>query len=345
MDTDDLRRQVEQVGGLFDFGEYELAAYLAVLEHGQLTPSEITERTDIPQTRVYDTVRDLESRGVVVIKETRPMRVVAVDPEEAFGSAREAFGDVLDELETRYSTPALSVEAVSLVKSRNSILRYLEAVVESAEYELSLSLTPDLLARFEADLRERNAEVNVNLLVAPAADAPDSGEYDYTAVATMTRARRGVTTPVIAVADGEFSVYATRQALTGEGRYGVIFNQSTLGFLVNTFFNNMLWTTADEVATAPDGRAFPRRYASIRQCIREILANDGPFRATVEGRDVTTGTPRQFTGPVADTTFEMGGGIASLTVDTDDGPVTVGGRVAALEDVEAHEVVLERASG
>lgn len=75
MNSDDLRRRMEQVGDRFDFGEYEIEAYLAVLDHGELTASEIAERTSIPQPRVYDTVRKLSDRGMVELRESRPMRV------------------------------------------------------------------------------------------------------------------------------------------------------------------------------------------------------------------------------------------------------------------------------
>ena len=60
--ADDLRMTLERVGERFNLGEYEINAYLAVLEHGELTASEIADRTDIPQPRVYDTVRSLSDR-------------------------------------------------------------------------------------------------------------------------------------------------------------------------------------------------------------------------------------------------------------------------------------------
>ena len=63
--TDDLRTTLEAVGERFNLGEYEIEAYLAVLDHGELTASAIADRTEIPQPRVYDTVRSLSDRGLV----------------------------------------------------------------------------------------------------------------------------------------------------------------------------------------------------------------------------------------------------------------------------------------
>jgi len=342
--VDDLRLTMERVGERFNLGEYEIEAYLAVLEHGQLTASEIADKTDIPQPRVYDTVRSLSDRGLVELRESRPMKIVAIDPEDAFGNIQTSLTELVSELEARYTAPARDTEAVTLVKSRSTILRYVEEIIESAEYELVLSLTPDLLQRFRDDLAAAiDGGVSIDLLVTPASLAPSPDEFDYLDVATVARARRGITTPVLAVADGDYSLYATQDALRDDrDRYGVIFNRSALGFLVSSYFGTILWTTAETLAADGKRRPFPRRYASIRRAVKDVREIGGDFYASVAGRDVETGDPVVVEGPVADVTFEDSEEVASLVVETDEGPVDVGGLVAALEDVEGQEILLGR---
>jgi sugar-specific transcriptional regulator TrmB len=342
--ADELRSTMERVGERFNLGEYEIDAYLAVLEHGQLTASEIADSTDIPQPRVYDTVRSLSDRGLVELRESRPMKVVAVDPKDAFGDIRTSLTEMVEELEARYTAPARDTEAVSLVKSRSTILRYIEEVIDSAEFELVLSLTPDLLRRFREDLSAAIDDgVSIDLLVAPASRAPDPTEFDYLDVCTIARARRGITTPVLAVADGEYSIYATQDALRDDrDRYGVIFNRSALGFLVSGFFGTVLWSTAETLAADGRARPFPRRYASIRRAVKDIRESEGEFYATVEGRDVETGATIVIEGKVLETAFEDTEEVASLVVETEDGPVDVGGLVAALEDIEGQEILIGR---
>ncbi|WP_049923234.1 HTH-type sugar sensing transcriptional regulator TrmB [Halopiger djelfimassiliensis] len=346
MAPDELRSTVERVGDRFNLGEYEIDAYLTVLEQGQLTASEIADRTEIPQPRVYDTVRSLSDRGLVELRESRPMKVVAIDPGEAFDDVQSSLEQMIDELEARYTAPARDTEAVSLVKSRSTILRYLEEVIDAAEYELSLSLTPDLLTRFEDELSAAvDAGVSVDLIVTPASEAPDPAEFDYLEIATTARARRGITTPVVAVADGNYSVYATQDALRDDqDRYGVIFNRSALGFLVSGFFGTVLWTTAERTL-GEDGqpRSYPRKYASIRRCVKDLIEAGGEFYATIEGRDVEVGGTRVVRGRILDISFEVSEEVASLTMETESGEeLTVGGRVAALEDIEAHEIHIGR---
>jgi len=344
MSSGDPRATLERLSGRFDFGEYESEAYLAILRQGELTASEIAERTDIPQPRVYDTVRGLANLGLVELQESRPMRVLAIDPQEAFTELRSSLDQLVDDLEREYTSPVRDSEAVTLVKSRSTILRYLSDVIASAEYELVLAVSPDLVGRFEEELRERReAGVTIELLLSPAVDAPSADEYDYLSIATHALARRGLTTPVVAVADGSYSVYATREALRNDrDRYGVIFNRSELGFLVSGFLNTVVWTSATTLAADDARPAFPRRYATIRRCVSDLSSTEGPFHASIVGRDVESGANRAVHGEVVDVSVGTNRETAALTVDTGDELVDVGGQVAALEDIEAREIQIGR---
>jgi len=344
MTSRELRGALERIGQRVDFSEYEVEAYLTVLEHGQMTASEIADRTDIPHPRVYDTVRSLADNGLVELHESRPMRVLPIEPEEAFTELQTSLDDLVEQLEKQYTTPTRDSEAITLIKSRSTILRYLGDVIESAEYEVMVSLSADLVGRFESELATlRDRGVTVELLVSPADDVPGPDEYDYDAVATTTRVRRGVTTPIVAVADGNYSVYTTREALrTDVGRYGVIFNRSELGFLVSAFLNTVVWTSGRTIQTASGEPAFPRRYATIRRCVDDLRRFSGAFYATIIGQDILGGERRTVSGKVVDITAEANKERAALTIETDDGLVDVGGQTAALEDIEASEIHIGR---
>lgn len=344
MTSEDLGDALARVNRRFDLNDYETDVYLAVLDHGRLTASEVADRTDVPQPRVYDTVRSLEERGLVELRESRPISVLAIDPTEAFDGVQSSLDSLVADLESRYTTPARSSEAATLVTSRSTIFRHLESTIEAAEYELTLSLSLDLVERFETELADRQAaDVTTELLLTPAADAPPADEYEYPAIATAVRVRRGITTPVMAVADGTRAVYTTRDALAADTeRYGVVFNRSALGFLVSGFFDTLLWTTADPIYENSDSRPFPRRYASIRRCVADLAGLDGDFRVVAEGRDTETGEHRSVCGPVTDIISDETGLTASIALETDDDTVTIGGQAATFEDIEIHEIRIER---
>ena len=344
MATDDLLSSLEHIAERLDFGEYEAQAYLTILEHGELTAAEISDHTDIPQPRVYDTVRSLSDSGLVELRESRPMKVLAIDPEEAFEDYRSSLSTLVEGLSERYTKPAREAEGVSLVKSRPTMLRYLDDVIESAEYELMLSVTPTLLDRFHDQLaQKRDEEVAVEMLLSPANAVPDPDTFDYVDVATTVRTRRGVTTPIMAIADGEYAMYATREGIQGaEDRYGVIFNRSELGFLLSGFLNTVLWTTAETVVDSTHVDSFPRRYGTIRRCVSDLAGLEGTFYATIDGRDVQTGETCLIEGEVVDVDVATDWTTASMVIKTAAGERSVGGQVAALEDIEAHEITIGR---
>jgi sugar-specific transcriptional regulator TrmB len=346
MTDDEPRGSLKRLVDAFDLGTYEIETYLAVLEHGELTASETAEKTDVPQPRVYDTARSLAERGLVELHESRPMRIIARDPSRAFADIQSSLSDTVANLERYYTAPSRETEAVSLVKSRSTIRRYFEEVIGSADYELSLSLTPELLESFRDELVAAvDREVTTNLVLSPATETPTAEEFDYARIASVARARRGRTTPLMAIADGEYAIYASRGAVQdGAEQYAVIFNQSNLGFLLLGFFGTVLWTTADlQLAEEyDDSRGYPRQYASVRRCIKDTRATNGVLYVTIEGRDVLTGDRRTVRGQVVDTRFSPDEELATLIVDDGDGRVAVGGRMAAYEDVEAHRIVVGR---
>lgn len=71
------------------FSDYEAAAYLALLRNGKGTANEVAQAGDIPQSRVYDVLKKLETKGFVVTQPGRPKKFGAVDP----GSAIDQFGE------------------------------------------------------------------------------------------------------------------------------------------------------------------------------------------------------------------------------------------------------------
>jgi sugar-specific transcriptional regulator TrmB len=61
--------------------EYESKAWLALLNRGACTADAISKAATIPVTRVYETLENLEKRGLVVVQKTRPKkyRLISVD--------------------------------------------------------------------------------------------------------------------------------------------------------------------------------------------------------------------------------------------------------------------------
>lgn len=77
--VDDFALYLNQMG----LSEYESRAYLAVLQSGLSTATEISDAADVPQSRVYDVLEDLEEKGFVTVQPGRPKKFGPIEPELA----------------------------------------------------------------------------------------------------------------------------------------------------------------------------------------------------------------------------------------------------------------------
>ena len=117
---------------------------------------------------------------------------------------------------------------------------------------------------------------------------------------------------------------------------------SELGFLVSAFLNTVVWSSSKKLAEPEGERPFPRRYATMRRCVQDLVDTTGQLYATVEGRDVETAEWVTVQGPIVDVSVGTNRETAAITVEADDDRVAVGGQLAALEDIEAYEIAVGR---
>lgn len=349
MTQDDAMDLLVQITDTLDLTEYEIEAYVAVLQYGDLTATQIAERTTVPQPRVYDTVRALHDHGLVDMQESRPMRVLAIEPRDAFEDIQSDLEMTVDQLSTLYTEPNRGIQASTLVQSQSTIMRYLHNVIRSAEYELIGSLPVSVFESVSdqlADLYSRG--VRIDLVLTPGSAVPSAGEFEYSNVAHSVRKRRGVGTPTIVSADGSFSLYTSHEAITGNGNkdeddlYGVIFNRSRLGFLATGFLDTIIWATSKTVYESERTLTFPRKYATIRRAVNDVRRLSGEFEAHIIGRDVVTGERQEVHGRVKSVDAGDNRVTSTLEVETEDGEVRVGGQMSAYEDVEAMEIEISR---
>ena len=92
LDSGDLRKYVREV---MDWTEYQATAYIAVVRHGPIEPSEIVAMTDIPQGRVYNVLDTLEGHAINV-QGRQPKRYEAQHPRAVLGDQRDAFNEKAD---------------------------------------------------------------------------------------------------------------------------------------------------------------------------------------------------------------------------------------------------------
>jgi sugar-specific transcriptional regulator TrmB len=75
--------QVKSMLKSFGLTEYEVKAYITLLRLGTSTAEKLSEIGNIPLPRVYDTITDLQRKGLVLVSKTRPKKFKSISPNRA----------------------------------------------------------------------------------------------------------------------------------------------------------------------------------------------------------------------------------------------------------------------
>ena len=145
---------------IFDLNLYEAKVWVSLLSRGVSTAGELSTISDVPRSRTYDILESLEKRGFVVMKLGKPIRFVALKPEEVIervkkNLTREAETkskrleklkqeDVIIELTTLFREGVKFVEPSDLsgsLKGRQNVYNHLDMLIREAEKTVTIVTT------------------------------------------------------------------------------------------------------------------------------------------------------------------------------------------------------------
>jgi sugar-specific transcriptional regulator TrmB len=151
---------------IFDLNLYEVKVWTALLSRGTSTAGELSSISDVPRSRTYDILESLEKKGFIVMKLGKPIKFVALKPEEVIERVKKHLvvtasekskrleklkgDDVLEELNGLFSDGIKFVEPTDLsgaLKGRQNIYNHLDMLVREAEKTITLVTTADGLNR------------------------------------------------------------------------------------------------------------------------------------------------------------------------------------------------------
>lgn len=76
--------------------EYEARCFVALTRLEQGTAKEISQLSDVPRSRVYDTVERLHQRGLADVQQSDPRKYRAVSKDEAFDKLRRDYNSTIE---------------------------------------------------------------------------------------------------------------------------------------------------------------------------------------------------------------------------------------------------------
>ena len=166
--------QTDFLNRLRDFGlnSYESKLWVALLSRGISTAGELSDIANVPRSRSYDVLESLEKKGFIVIKIGKPIKYIAVPPEEVIERVKKMISDtadkktkvleefrsseLLDELNVLHKTGVELVDPSDLsgsLRGRGNLYAHLESMIKGAEKSIALSTTAKGLARKSEDFK------------------------------------------------------------------------------------------------------------------------------------------------------------------------------------------------
>lgn len=151
---------------IFGLNLYEVKVWIALLSRGVSTAGELSDISEVPRSRTYDILESLEKKGFVVMKLGKPIKFVALKPDEVVervkrNVVREAQdmskrldelkgSDVLQELSALYTTGIKYIEPTDLsgaIRGRHNIYNHLDMMIRNATKNVTIVTTAEGLNR------------------------------------------------------------------------------------------------------------------------------------------------------------------------------------------------------
>jgi sugar-specific transcriptional regulator TrmB len=142
--SEGARRTLREIG----LTSYETRAYLALIESGVMTASQVSERSDVPYSKIYETLNSLQRKGWIETKRGRPTRYYPKSPSEAFQAtslrleekARVWKQEVIEELQPLYERREFREKPdIWILRGESSVLAKLQEMLDGAKKELMVA--------------------------------------------------------------------------------------------------------------------------------------------------------------------------------------------------------------
>jgi sugar-specific transcriptional regulator TrmB len=157
---------LSRIRKIFDLNLYEVKVWTALLSRGVSTAGELSNISDVPRSRTYDILESLEKKGFIVMKIGKPIKFVALKPEEVVERVKRNLAtgaqektkrlealkgdDVLSELTSLFTNGIKFVEPTDMagsLRGRQNMYNHLDMMVRSAEKSVTIVTTADGLNR------------------------------------------------------------------------------------------------------------------------------------------------------------------------------------------------------
>ncbi|WP_396613902.1 TrmB family transcriptional regulator (plasmid) [Haloferax sp. S1W] len=331
---------------VFGLSDTEIDTYLALLSLGEATTRTIADEAGVTQRAVYGIAERLERRGLVRVKDhASPTTISASPPQEAMENLSARLESMIPSLEERFEQTTDGAPEIQMVKSRETALKRLRNALSKAETEALVAVPEHAYPEVEQELRDAVDRGVFTFLLLGEVDDVDTSAHDFTGAADAVR-YWDAALPVFCIVDNESALVGDPHILSlpHSGDEAVSVSQGHLTSSILGTYLSAYWP-ASKIQYVADPASLPKTFDWFREAVFHA------FLHRKEGNniwaDVVTENGAEFSGKVSDVrqafiepasndyTLET-----SITLETDDGEVSVGGPGAFIEEYRAKTVTL-----
>ncbi len=142
----------------FSLNLYEVKIWTALLSRGVSTAGELSDIANVPRSRSYDVLESLEKKGFVIMKLGKPIKYIAVPPQEVLERVKKHVKENADEQVTKLE----ELKTTDVIGELNSLHTQGVELVEPSDLSGSLRGRHNLYNHLELTIR--NAENTVTIM-------------------------------------------------------------------------------------------------------------------------------------------------------------------------------------
>ena len=257
---DNVKMSLKSIG----LTDYEISIYLTLIARGPMDARELSEASNVPYSRIYNILTQLEKEKMWIIKEeeSRPSRYFAKSPDEALIIAKKQYNDIFDDHSNKiiqsltqiYQSHDTPIKiALYLHRGRNVCLNRATALIGIAKSSICLTATDyDFLEIFYDDVKKARARgaTNIKLLVEDKhlEDEKFKSLLEKYSTISEIKSRNQIFGSSVIIDDGENAFIILSQKFFKKLSYfGIDTDHIAFGPAANYYFN-YLYETANSVS-------------------------------------------------------------------------------------------------
>jgi len=166
---------------------YERKLWVALLARGTSTAGELSSIANVPRSRTYDVLQSLAEKGFVVVQSAKPLRYVAISPEESLEKSKakleEDLKTMMERIDDMKSSPVMKelgdifthgMKVVSpedmtgALKGKYMLQQQLGSMFKDASKQIAIVTTPEGIAELTTNhldalrkAKERGVDIRI----------------------------------------------------------------------------------------------------------------------------------------------------------------------------------------